>query len=67
LHEQALKVAAVVPLLESNFITRRMEKQLLKKKLRLRSAYQQQGIIQLYKRYCSADRCNDCEIGKMIF
>ncbi len=67
LHKRALKVAAVIPLLESNFITRRMEKQLLKGKLRLHSACQQQGAIQLYKRYCSADRCNDCEVGKRVF
>lgn len=67
LHEQALKIAAVTPLLEDNFITRRMEKQLLKDRLQLRSAYQQQGIIQLYKRYCSIDRCSDCEVGKRVF
>ncbi|MGA9407447.1 MAG: DUF2851 family protein [Bacteroidota bacterium] len=67
LHEQAMKIAAVIPLLEANFITRRMEKQLLKEKLRLRSAYQQQGIIQLYKRYCRTGRCSECEVGAAVF
>lgn len=67
LNEQILNVAAVIPALENNFILRRMEKQLLKGKLQLGSAFQQQGIIQLYKRYCSANRCNDCEIGKVVF
>ncbi len=67
LNEYTLKTVAVIPLLENNFITRRMEKQLLKGKLHLRSALEQQGIIQLYKRYCSIERCSECEVGKVVF
>jgi hypothetical protein len=67
LNEYILNAAATIPLLENNFITRRMEKQLLKGKLHLHSALQQQGIIQLYKRYCYANRCGECEVGKVVF
>jgi hypothetical protein len=67
MNEYILKIAGAIPLLENNFITRRMEKQLLKGRLQLCSAFQQQGMIQLYKRYCSADRCGECEVGKVVF
>lgn len=66
MNKHILTVASAIPLLENNFITRRMEKQLLKGRLRLRSAFQQQGIIQLYKRYCVAGRCSECEVGKVV-
>jgi hypothetical protein len=26
-----------------------------------------QGMIELYRKYCTKDRCLDCEIGKMVF
>ena len=67
LNEHILNIAAAIPLLENNFITRKMEKQLLKGKLLLRSALEQQGVIQLYKRYCSPERCGECEVGKVVF
>ena len=67
LNGYVLNVAAATPLLENNFITRKMEKQLLKEKFRLCSALQQQGMIQLYKRYCSSGRCGECEVGKIVF
>ena len=67
LNEHILNIAAAIPLLENNFITRRMEKQLLKGRLRIRFALDQQGLIQLYKRYCNAERCGECDVGKIVF
>lgn len=67
LNDHCLELAAEIPRLEDNFITRKMERQLLKKKIGLHSALDQQGVIQLYKRYCRADRCNACEVGRTVF
>ena len=61
------RIAEAIPLLESNAVVRKIENQLLKGKLRLRMAYEQQGAIQLYKRYCSMGRCNECEVGRKVF
>jgi hypothetical protein len=67
LNEHILNVAAAIPPLEDNFITRKMEKQLLKGRLRLGSAREQQGVIHLFKRYCCSGRCSECEVGKVVF
>ena len=66
LFDLCLNLAVELPLLEENSILKRMEKQLLKKKISLRSAYQQQGLIQLHKRYCSQARCSVCSVGKQL-
>ena len=50
-----------------NFITRTIERQLLKNKLDLDSALLEQGAIQLYKQYCVQERCSECAIGKTVF
>lgn len=54
-----------LPPLNSNTITRTMEKQLVRKKFNLDSAMLHQGVLQLYKFYCIEERCNECEIGKI--
>ena len=66
-HDCALEIAGKIPLLESNFITRKIERQLLEGKLCVRSAFHQQGTIQLYERYCAANRCHECNIGRKVF
>lgn len=63
IHEQAFAIATEIPSIESNFITRKMEKQLVAGKIPIHSAFQQQGLIQLYERYCSINRCSECKIG----
>ncbi|HLF20475.1 MAG TPA: DUF2851 family protein [Bacteroidota bacterium] len=50
-----------------NFVTRRMESQLLKNRLKLNSASRQQAVIQLYKYYCEKQRCSECDVGKAVF
>ncbi len=65
--EHCLNIAVELPLLEDNSILRTMNKQLVKDKLKIECAYQQQGLIQLHKRYCIVERCGECEIGKIIF
>ncbi|HAP34963.1 MAG TPA: hypothetical protein DCQ28_03120 [Bacteroidetes bacterium] len=65
--EHCLNIAVELPLLEDNAILRTMNKQLVNNKLKIEFAYQQQGLIQLHKRYCVVERCGECEIGKVVF
>ena len=62
-----LQVYHAFPPAEKNYITRFMEKQLLKGAIPLNSVSKQQGTIQLYKFYCTQRRCSECSIGKMVF
>jgi hypothetical protein len=65
--EHTARIAAIVPVLESNAVIRKMEKQLLNRKLTMHAAFQQQGAIHLYRRYCIMERCSDCDVGKVVF
>lgn len=67
LAERSLVLATAMPPLEENSILRTMQKHLTAGKMRIDQAYQQQGLIQLYKKYCTADRCHECAVGKRIF
>ncbi|MGB2869428.1 MAG: DUF2851 family protein [Bacteroidota bacterium] len=63
----ALQIYSSFPPAEENFITRLMYKQLLKGTILLDSVSKQQGVIQLYKFYCTQHRCSECSIGTMVF
>ena len=65
--EHVLQLNQSLPALSENSVTRLMAKQLLKGKIRLDSVGAQQGVIQLYKYYCVEERCEECEIGKLVF
>jgi len=65
--EHCLNIAVELPLLEDNSILRIMNKQLVKEKIKIEFGYQQQGLIQLHKRYCVIERCSECEVGKKVF
>ncbi|MFA6457250.1 MAG: DUF2851 family protein [Bacteroidota bacterium] len=65
--ERCLSIAAGYPSLEDNSILRTMDSQVLKRKIPVSLAYQQQGLIHLYKRYCMSGKCGVCEIGKKVF
>ena len=67
LAEHCLNLAVELPLLEDNSILRTMNKQLVKGKVKMEFAYQQQGLIQLNKKYCVVERCDECEVGKKVF
>ena len=67
IYARASAAALCVDKLEDNAILRRMEKQLVQEKLRVELAFQQQGILQLHERYCSAARCSQCDIGRIVF
>lgn len=63
---QCLNLASELPLLEDNGVLRTMRSQLIRSTLPLSYAYQQQGLLQLYKRYCSAGRCMECTVGIQV-
>lgn len=66
LQEHCLHLAAILPLLEENSILKTMRTHLLKGRLEINTAYQQQGLLQLHKRYCTAGRCSECLIGQRV-
>ncbi len=65
--EGALRLFGVMPPAAENSITRLMEGQLLKGRFALTSVGAQQGVIQLYKFYCSEERCAECDVGAVVF
>lgn len=65
--EETLRLFDAMPPTMENSITRLMEKQLLRGKLPMTSVSLQQGVIQLYKFYCSEQRCAECEVGGLVF
>ncbi|MDD8017660.1 MAG: DUF2851 family protein [Bacteroidota bacterium] len=66
LADHCLNIAVELPLLEDNAVLRIMHKHLVKGKINIEFAYQQQGLIQLNKKYCVVERCGECEIGKKV-
>lgn len=65
--EGTLRLFDAMPPAAENSITRIMERQLLKGRLGLDSVSAQQGVIQLYKFYCSEERCAECDVGAVVF
>ena len=62
----AQEMLGSLPLLQENSITRSLQRQLLKKKLRFSSAFEQQGGIHLFKFFCGPARCSACEVGEHL-
>ncbi len=56
----------LLPSTDDNSITRAMTDDLLAGKMHLRTSFMQQGAIQLFKFYCSANRCAECDVGKRV-
>ena len=65
--EAALRLFESMPPAAENSITRFMEIQLLRARLEKKSVSTQQGVIQLYKFYCSEERCAECDVGVAAF
>jgi hypothetical protein len=63
----ARSLLSFLPPLQENSITRLMETQLTRGKIEMSSASRQQGVIQLFKLYCSSGRCSECKIGQLVF
>jgi hypothetical protein len=65
--QEILKIFEQCPATSDNSVTRSIDKQLIKEKLKLDSAKLQQGAIQLYKSYCIIEKCGECAVGKIVF
>lgn len=64
--EHTLHFYESFPPMEENTLTRLMQSQLLHDRQPADSAGKQQGLIQLYKFYCTENRCAECEVGRAI-
>lgn len=62
----ALQMLEALPSQQENAITRVLQRELFKSRMRFNSAMMQQGGIQLYKLYCSPVRCSECDIGRHV-
>ncbi|HWP82449.1 MAG TPA: DUF2851 family protein [Bacteroidota bacterium] len=67
IRERVLGFYEWFPPLSENSVTKLMENQLNRGKVKISSVSLQQGIIQLYKYYCVEKRCAECEVGRVVF
>lgn len=66
LRENLLKIYEQIKINKSNFLIKKMDEELLHKNIKIDSAILYQGLIHLYKFYCSENKCNECLIYKSI-
>jgi hypothetical protein len=59
----ARAMLAELPAPQQNSIVRLVDRQMIKGRIPLRSAFLQQGALQLYRMYCQPERCRECDIG----
>ncbi len=67
IRKESLSLYKSITVSAGNSITRIIDQQLIKGKLKFNNGFMQQGIIQLYKFYCAEERCQECKIGKTIY
>ncbi len=51
---------------QDNMITRQVREQLLRGRVRIRTAFLQQGVLHLFREYCSRSRCSRCAMGALL-
>lgn len=56
-----------LPAPAQNYVTRKIDAELLNGERTKTNAPEYQGKIQLYKFYCREERCGECEVGKKIW
>lgn len=64
--ENILKLFDSIKTSKSNYFVRKMDSNLVKGKINISNARTYQGLVQLYKFYCSENKCNECEIYKSL-
>lgn len=67
LRSNVLRLLAEYPPTESNWITRRMERELIRGRITVRSAGRQQALVQLFNYYCTDERCRECAVGRWVW
>ncbi len=63
----ALSAALTMEALEENAIIAKMQDQLIGTSMALTHAFQQQGVMELYRSYCQHERCEECAVGRAVF
>ena len=63
LAEKALTIFCSYPSLETNTLERHMKAQFGLKSTQVNSAQRQQGLLHLYKKWCTQGRCKECEVA----
>jgi len=66
LRSNAREVLSRVPGSQRNAFIRKMERELIKGKTKTHYALQEQGLMQLYRFYCSPGRCTECAVGERV-
>ena len=64
LAEKVFVLYSAYPLVETNTIERHMKTQFGLKSAHVNSARRQQGLLHLYKKWCTQGRCEECEVVK---
>jgi hypothetical protein len=64
LSDKAFTIFCSYPSLETNTIERHMSAQFGLKNTQVNSAKRQQGLLHLYKKWCTQGRCGECEVVK---
>jgi hypothetical protein len=60
LAEKALALFGSYPAVESNTVERHMQRQFGLRSAQVNSAQRQQGLLHLYKKWCTQGRCREC-------
>ena len=63
LAEKALAIFHAYPAVETNTLERHMRAQFGLKSPQVNSAQRQQGLLHLYKKWCTQGRCKECEVA----
>ena len=63
LAEKAFTIICAYPPVETNTLERHMRAQFGLKSTQVNSAQRQQGLLHLYKKWCTQGRCGECKVG----
>lgn len=66
LRENTLRIYEQIKVKTSNLIIKKLDAELIRKKLKVNGAIFYQGLIQLYKFYCIEEKCAECAIDKAL-
>jgi hypothetical protein len=67
LWEKACTLFCSYPALETNTIKRHMQVQLSLKNSQINSTLRQQGLLHLYRNYCTQGRCGECNVANIFW
>jgi hypothetical protein len=67
LAEKAFCLFRSFPSVETNTVERHMKEQFGLKNTQVHSAQRQQGLLHIYKKWCTQGRCKECEVARDKF